>query len=161
MAGEVINALEVNKRDSDELREKWQELEDQLQYLKNSSDIPVDEGVQELAPEQRQGGQVQNDLQSDQSDTAALERLKGHTDSFAPADETLNTDEDKASDWEIRRLKDEVENLTLQVKRNQDPDKADELEEELKLAKAKLSAKGSAYYRRLYTQYVALFDAGG
>lgn len=159
MAGEAVAALASDKHDSDELRAKWQELEDQLQYLKNSTGIPNDEGVAGLEKEDRQGGQVRNDLQSERENTsaAALERLKGSKDAFAPADETLKDDEEKASDWDLQRLKNEVRSLELQAKRNEDPEKAGELEAELQQARYRLRAKGSAMYRRMYTNYMALF----
>ncbi len=158
MAGEALAALTADKHDSDELRAKWQELEDQLLYLKDSADVPNDEGVAGLKKEDRQGGQVRNDLQGEREDTAAaLERLKGRKDAFAPADETLKNDEEKASDWDLQRLKNEVRSLELQAKRNEDPDKAGELEAELQQARTRLRAKGSAMYRRMYTNYMALF----
>lgn len=156
MAGEAVAALAGDKHDSDELRAKWQELEDQLQYLKDSAGIPNDEGVAALEEKDRQGGQVNNDLQGER-ENAALERLKGRKDSFAPADETLKDDEEKASDWDLQRLKNEVKSLELQAKRNEDPDKAGELEAELQQARYRLRAKGSAMYRRMYTNYTALF----
>ncbi len=148
-----MKAIQAIGQEDQEDRVQRQALEAQLMQMKSNAAVP--EAIR--AVEEKKLEQLHNDAQPEKGGTAALERLRGSKDSFAPADETLNTDDDKRADYSIEALKRSIESMERRVQDTLDPEEARELTEELQGAKARLRQKGSDAYRRLHARYAAVF----
>jgi len=148
-----MKAIQAIGQEDQEDRVQRQALETQLMQMKSNAAVP--EAIR--AVEEKKLDELHNDAQPEKGGTAALERLRGSKDSFAPADETLNTDDDKRADYSIEALKRSIESMERRVQDTLNPEEARALTEELQGAKARLRQKGSDAYRRRHERFNAIF----